>query len=510
MSLSSSNSLWEKLSHRALVGNGQYPLSPDLKKELNELNIETEDEKHALLEGIALVQLLEKGAQEWLKTNDARGESPSFGEENICSWQSMQHLQAILDGHHASAFPEFVYFLAKYSKSLPPKSLPALLDQCVANIDLWHLVKPILGKRGIWLLKQNPVWQVLLPVQVSQSDWYNLKDAEMISAFATFRLSKPKEAKKSLMKKWIGFDFKIKTKLLTVFNQGLSLEDEDFLEQCLEDKRKGVRQLAASYLATLPTSKLINRLFEAAKQCLTIKNNALHINLPEELPDSTLKDGIYPSGSKLPGGLKMNWLHQLLAHIPFSFWEKEWQLDTIKTIRLFVQSGYPSIVHGITKSLLQFPNQKAIDTQIKMWINSGNELFWQTNEAKKLLHKASANLFNDQSIQWLEQYGPFIPADSIIGYWLSNSKHPWQKQLTRIVIFGFQDLIQNHKVQKWNLYHYKNIIHVAAYHSDPELLTEFKQKWYMQYARFGFWASDFEKLLQTFNFRLEMRKSMDV
>lgn len=508
MGSSSSNPLWKKLTHHALIGNGQFPLSEELKEELKELNIEIDDEKHALLESIALVQLLEKGAQAWIKNEQPKIKKPSFGEEKICSWQSMQDLQTILDGHHATAFPEFVHLLAKHSKSLPPKSLPALLDQCVANIDLWQLIKPILGKRGHWLLQQNPVWQVLLPVQANQSDWFNLVGEEMISAFARFRISKPDEARKSLIKRWNGFDFKIKTKLLSVFNQGLSLDDEDFLEQCLDDKRKGVRQLATAYLAEHPDSRLVKRLFETARECLTIKNNALHINLPEELPNSTLKDGIYPSGSKLAGGLKMNWLHQLLARIPFDFWEKEWQFDTIKTIQLFAQSGHPSVVYGITKSLLQFTNPKAIDAQITMWFNSGNDVFWQTNEAKALLNKASADLFNDQSIHWLEQYGPFIPSDSLVAYWLNNSKHKWQKQLTKIVIFGFQDLIQNHTVQKWDLYHYKNIIQMAAYHSDPKLLDEFKKKWYMQFSRFGFWANDFENLLQVFNFRLKMEKHL--
>lgn len=503
-----SNPLWKKLTHHALVGNGQYPLSESFKEELTELNIETDDDKHTLLEGIALVHLLEKGAQEWNKASDSEKEAPHFGEEKACSWQSMQHLQAILEGHHAAAFPEFVQLLTKYAKSLPAKSLPALLDQCVANIDVWRLIQPILGKRGFWLLQQNPDWQVLLPSEKNHSNWYLLKGDNLIKAFAAFRTSRPNDARESLIGLWTDYDFKIKTKLLAVFNQGLSLEDEAFLEECLEDKRKGVRQLAATYLATLADTKLVNRLFETVSQCLSIKNNALQINLPDELPKSTLKDGIYPSGSKLPGGLKMNWLHQLLARIPFSFWEEKWQFDASKIIRLFAQSGYPSVVHGITKSLLQFPNPTAIDAQIKMWFSSENELFWQNNEAKTLLNQSSEALFNQLIIQWLEQYGPFIPSDSLVAYWLSSSTYQWEKQLTKIVIFGFQDLIQNKKVQKWNVYHYKNIIHVAAYYSDTELLPEFKQKWYMQFSQFGFWASDFEKLLQTFNFRLEMERGM--
>jgi len=157
---------WDELVKLALLGTDRSTLSPAMKAELQGYGIDTEKEiTEVVLESAALYAPLQKaGFQPKQWGGEAISPSP---EEEIasCSILSANHLGLILDGRYPFALTEFVERMADYNKCLPFELLPELLDKCVKEEELWHILKPIIGQRGNWLIQLNPAWQKLaIPV----------------------------------------------------------------------------------------------------------------------------------------------------------------------------------------------------------------------------------------------------------------------------------------------------------------------------------------------------------
>src|SRR6202044_2208031 len=92
--------------------------------------------------------------------------------------------------------------------------------------------------------------------------------------------------------------------LLTVLADGLSGDDEEFLETALDDRKATVRAAARELLSALPGSAYTRRAVERAAPLLrveprTVRRDWLVASLPEVPDEAAVRDGIVarPPGS---------------------------------------------------------------------------------------------------------------------------------------------------------------------------------------------------------------------
>lgn len=499
---------WEELVRRLLLGTDQLPTEEQVQADAAPTDEDHEDHQQ-LLEAIGITQILRQGARQLPTLDEALPSPAPEAAQAPCSGRSVQHLQAILDGHHQPALPEFAQLLQKHQKQLPHEALPELLEQCREKPELWLLIEPILGTRGRWLLQQHPHWSALLPTTAALESWPLAATKDQLALLTAFRREDPEAALQSLTDHWLEMDHQAQARVLPALAEGLSEKDEGFLEHCRLAKRKNVRLAATDLLASLPQSSLQDRLWEHAQHCLVFQANKLELNLPEDLPKATEEDGIYPTGSKTPGGLRLNWLQQLLERIPFARLESHWQKAPLDIIQMVAKVSYGNqLLQSLTKSLLRHPNLGGTEAMIKWWLLTDQQSLWNNTDAKQLLQQATPGFFNASLLTWLQQFGPLVPNETLPSYWLLHSPHTWQPALSKMIVLGFQDVVQGRSTANWDIWHYRSLLEKAAYHSDPQLLPTFKSGWSFRSSEFGRWHADLEKMLQILHFRGEMAREL--
>lgn len=471
---------------------------------------EEENDALALLLEAGRAHLLQKSSSPWQRYAKPIPAPPQHNTSRpTCSWRSLQHLDAILKGHHAAALPEFVRLLNQYGGSLPMAQLPQLLERCLKEDQLWLQLQPVLDERANWLAKQHPRWSALVDTADSLSWRASLPLAEQLKQLKRYRLHDAQAARDSLIAIWSQLNTREQGRLLAALAIQLSQDDEAWLEECRHAKRKEVRNVATELLALLPDSALVGRLWDWLAQTLILKDGHAEIDWPEELPKATTADGITPKGSKLPGGLRANWLYQLVSRVPLWKWTEHWNLPVVSILNSWrALPEAPLLLGAAAESLNRHWDEDWAAALAAYWLHTNNETLWQKPAAKQVLERVSDKTFNSCLLAWLEQHGPLVPEDSVAAYWLSLQQHNWDERLSKIVLGGFRDIARNRGIQQWNLYHYNRIFEAAAYRSDVALFDELRQGWTFNNPGFGRWSTALEKLLQTMHFRRDMRTEL--
>lgn len=493
---------WPELLRLALLGTERAALPPELYSREEE-----DSPEDALLREAYTHYLLARGARPW-ETYERPLKASAPAEPAVpCSPRAAQLLLHMLEGHHEPALPEFVRLLAAHGKVLPHAALPSLLDLCLEQPDYWPLVAPALGERGAWLARRHPHWSGLLPPE-TPIDWTTSPPHEQVDAFRRQRQTEPDRARDRLRDRWEELEVKPRAQLVAAMKVALSPSDEPLLEQALNDSRKEVRLPAADLLADLPESNLLSRLFEQARDCFEQKGKQFRLNLPEEPPRATRRDGILPTGSKAVGGLRLNWLVQMLARIPADRWLEHWSLDAGQLIQAWARTEHgPSLLRALVSSLVRHPREHLATALVRHCLETGNEFIWNHPEGHRLLHGMPPSSFNQLLIGWLERYGPLVPENTLAHFWLAAGKHPWHKRLTQLVTQGLREALGSGLAAHWSTWHYRRLLEVAAYQSEPSLLEVLRSGWNFR-GTAARWEPEVEKMLQTLHFRREMRRAI--
>jgi hypothetical protein len=135
---------------------------------------------------------------------------------------------------------------------------------------------------------------------------------------------------------WAQESPKDRSRFLSALENGLSLDDEAFLEAALNDRRKEVRGEASDLLSRLPESALRLRMLERVRPLLRFKHNRLkrntiEVTLPAACDKAMQRDGVEPKPYSQDMGEKAWWLQQMLGVIPPEVWLKEsgWQISEL-------------------------------------------------------------------------------------------------------------------------------------------------------------------------------------
>ena len=266
--------------------------------------------------------------------SEARFEAAPAEERKECSPGAARLIGDRLRFQDEEILGEGLAWLDRAGLRLPHALLPDALQ--VRDKKLRPAVKKVIGTRGVWLARLNPTWawaaegEVAPSLPALEKEWADAPPPVRRRVLAEARGIDAARARAWLEATWSAEKADERTALLAVLEQGLSLEDEPFLEAQLRDRASGVREAAQALLAHLDGSAFVRRMTERAdvmldyrKSALAIvgKRGTLEIRPPEAVDAAADRDGLLSKPQAGAGaGARAFWLTRALASLPPSHW----------------------------------------------------------------------------------------------------------------------------------------------------------------------------------------------
>jgi hypothetical protein len=202
----------------------------------------------------------------------------------------------------------------------PPRLLPTLLDLGAArDTGFRRALRPVLGARGAWLAARNPDWA--WAVDGGDQPDATPPPTDRTEAVAAARRTDPAAGRTLLLASWDTDGAKERAAGLAGLVVGLGDEDESFLETCLDDRAKGVRELAAELLDRLPGSARAARMAARLRPLLQVKGTlrrSVEVALPDDPDPAGARDGLVEPGRGV--SRRARWLEQTITGAPLSVW----------------------------------------------------------------------------------------------------------------------------------------------------------------------------------------------
>ena len=238
---------------------------------------------------------------------------------------------------------EALRLMKRAGRVLPPALLPQALAFGRRITTLREPVAAVAGERGRWLGTQNPAWNLFATDAEGALDpevWEHGAPAQRNAYLNGVRRQDPAKGR-ALFEEALGSsDAKERADFAECLEEGLSLEDEPFLETLLaKDRSKEVRRIAALLLSCLPESGYARRMSERLAACVALPDRRKGLlgrvagalsgpALPEIIPPETFdpawkKDMLEekkPQYEQL--GQRGWWLYQIARTTPLSWWER--------------------------------------------------------------------------------------------------------------------------------------------------------------------------------------------
>lgn len=381
---------------------------------------------------------------------------------------AVSHLQRLLnDTELKSIFPEWLALAASVKQRVPFTLIPSLLELASQNRSIRPAITTLIDKRGVWLAKQHPEWQKLVvqtneDVLANTQLWEEGNTAEREEFLRQCRTQDATKARELLESVWKQEAAATRQSFLAVFSNNLSPDDEEFLNNCLEDRSKGVRQVAATLLGQLPDSAFSQRQKQRLNSWLhfekggLLKKAKLIVELPETWDKSWLNDGIEekpPQGK----GAKAWWLEQALSYVPPAYWSEHWQLSANEILLALLEKHEwrTAILLGWHQALLNYPDTDWGEVWLRNIGTNQPEVLWKILPPLQAEQIFTKILTKTETSQLL---GP-LPT-------LNYLQHAWSVEFSKQVIDALQRYTQQRLTssEAYHCYYFKDI----AYYLAPE------------------------------------------
>lgn len=494
---------WQELTKIALLGTENSTFSAHTLQSLQAQGIDINKEAPLILaESAALFAQMRKAG--FLLENFAgpMPEAAPVSGEKYGSLKTVRHLNLILEGKFTAVLPEFIQHLLESGKVFPAEQLPSLMQHPSVN-QYWEMLEQVIGEGGRWLLSQHPEWRKRIE-NAENHNWQTGTKEERISLLQHLRRSDPVQALEMLQSTWEQEDFRDKAAFLNQMEWGLSMDDEDFLEKCLEEGRKEVRLEAAKLLALLPDSSFVNRMYSRAMTFFRWNSAGLNVHIPDEMIDGAMDDGLLKVHPAWQGGAKAGYLGQVAGYIPPQHWELFFDKTPAEILKLFALSDWgDTLIKAVAEAVVFHRNKKWLEALVDFWFENEN-LLPRDSTGIQLLKLVSPRLFNRISIKYIKN-GVELPEDtSLVFSLLQQNKARWDDELSRLIVYRIKAWILKAKQPQWQTYHYREYLKMAGIHSNPALLDEFQKDWPRDTYSWAFWEKTVEEMLNTLLFRQEM------
>ncbi len=134
------------------------------------------------------------------------------------------------------------------------------------------------------------------PAGAAQTVWQTGRKSTRSLLLRKLRETDPALALGLVASTWSEESAEERAAFLKMLAAGLSMADEPFLEDSLDDRSREVRRVAAGLLARLPGSRLVQRQLERAQACIKWKPGGFLRKAQIEVPAGNLDDGMLRVG----------------------------------------------------------------------------------------------------------------------------------------------------------------------------------------------------------------------
>ena len=502
--------IWEDLIKTALIGTDRTKLSENTLQELATLGIDLKAHPaKVVLEALSFHANMQKLVQATAQWKTGFPAACELETNAICPPLSIQHLSMILNSnYHGEILNEFLRHLHTHQMILPAEQLPELLNRCKNDPSLWPLLQHVVGNRGYWLIQQNIDWQYL-NVVMEEEIWETGTTAQRISFLKAYRFQYPKRAVELLKTSWEQDDFRTKLACLKCLAIKLSAADEIFLETCLQDRKKEIRQEAASLLVRIEDARLTQKIFSKIKSIVNIKKDSLKkekldIILPEFDDVFFKENGIALGSSKYSGGRKSDLVGQLIALVPPSTWEKFLGQNPKEILEIFARSEWNTLlIEAIIHATVLHQNEAWMTSLLLYALQEKNKASWQDISFDQILKVLPDNIFNKIATQAFKQQTLLPDESDILTKLLQNKVRPWEDNLSLLFIQSLKGWISRSD-NAWGGWHYKQVLAVAQYSINPGLFKSLTKDWPEQARNWHNWIEPVERFLAILSFRGKM------
>lgn len=320
---------WKEISASALVGLERKPWSAPAGESPVERLL-------AQLAGEAVEDTLLRAAAV-LRQFERAGRLPAAGDRTLpavcpadsrqrCGPRATQHLRSLLAGTYKNVLPEWLSLVAAAGLRVPEECLVPVFQMQLRESPA--LVAAACGERGQWLALQHPEFAKWWRGEKVEASWETGTHEERQALLRLWRNQTPEVATRKIASTWNEDKAEHKRDFLLTLRTGLSLADEPFLENALDDKSVVVRRAAADLLARVAGSRLVERVAAilrpsvavTSKGILFARKNVLSLQMLERLTPALVRDGIQEKGAPPGMGEKAWWTFQCLGVVPPSVW----------------------------------------------------------------------------------------------------------------------------------------------------------------------------------------------
>lgn len=296
----------------------------------------------------------------------------------------------------------FPYLLAIWLKGLrqghyhaPFSILPQLLTQAKQHKELREAIQAVMGARGQWLVQQNQEWRYLQPLNITT--WEEGSFASRHLFLQSLRQTAPHQARQLLADSWHQESAKERIELLQTLWINLNSEDEIFLQNCLEDRSRYVREIASQMLGSLPDSSYLSQALARIDQYIKMTKIKAKIELPNQYDQAWEKEGMI---KKLPsdewkklGGERAFWLHQLLMRVHPRQLINHWQISLAHILTLLRKTDYEKFLINTLQKAVKLHQDAETALELMLVQKNRAEAIRQFNLYEQFLSTSQKNEF---------------------------------------------------------------------------------------------------------------------
>ncbi len=450
---------WQQLSVNALLGT-QKSSAPIVwpSAELNQINQQLSAHHAPLLAQLALMSVYQRAGQQATKlTPQEPAQSDTKQAATIAQQQPLTYLLSHEGQEYLSVWLKLA---AQQNVYFPYALLPSLLTLGTQN-KKWRLeIGAVAGTRGTWLATQNSEWSWLIGAQIDLHNellndyWHTTTTASRELIFERLRQQQPAQALVFLQQIWGEETAATRKTLLEKLAINLTFSDHDFLEQCLDDRSKIVKEVAVDLLARVPQSNLQQRMQHQLSLIVTLKKGlvlkSLVVDELQSISESLERDGLNPKAADIRNGLgeKAQWLRDIVACVSLDWLSEQYQMPAQAFVTATLKTDWAeAVLTGLATAAVR---QGQADWLVALLEVDSKKL----QLPRFLLFNALANTAKESYLLGLlTNTGKLNERASLLTPWLYQAQSwNWSTRFTIVVMDIYQQLLKQQQSSQLHYY----------------------------------------------------------